>query len=233
MVVPCWYQHRSFEVFILLVGTEPSAPLFEVVWHADGDDGMVIATDCTADTSSLSMLAWMYLKRGSAQRPTIISVTSVCLCLCLSRPCTLSLTQISPRRFARIREKPTSILEWNKRVNACLILIFSMNTNCESMIIIKFMAPVSWALTALWRSSWSPICHQWLLHYSGHWMVATASLRRAPHFGGLWEAAVWSFKMHLPALSETWRLLTQIEACMNSHALGTVYLITMKMASRC
>lgn len=50
---------------------------------------------------------------------------------------------------------------------------------------------------------------------------------RAPHFGGLWEAAVKSFKRHLSRIVGTTRLtfeeltmvLTQIEACMNSRPL--------------
>ena len=53
---------------------------------------------------------------------------------------------------------------------------------------------------------------------------------RAPHFGGLWEAAVKSFKTHLKRIVGNYKLdfeemttiLTQIEACLNSRPLGTV-----------
>lgn len=53
---------------------------------------------------------------------------------------------------------------------------------------------------------------------------------RAPHFGGLWEAAVRSFKTHLRRVvgntkldfEEMCTVLTQIEACLNSRPLGTI-----------
>ena len=49
------------------------------------------------------------------------------------------------------------------------------------------------------------------------------TLERAPHFGGLWEAAVNSFKYHLCRVvgdvkltfEELYTVLTQIEACLN------------------
>ena len=53
---------------------------------------------------------------------------------------------------------------------------------------------------------------------------------RAPHFGGLWEAAVKSFKTHLKRVvgnskldfEEMSTVLAQIEACLNSRPLGTI-----------
>ena len=53
---------------------------------------------------------------------------------------------------------------------------------------------------------------------------------RSPHFGGLWEAAVKSLKMHLSRIvgnckldfEEMYTVLSQIEACLNSRPLGIV-----------
>ena len=53
---------------------------------------------------------------------------------------------------------------------------------------------------------------------------------RAPHFGGLWEAAVKSLKKHLSRIVSNTKLnfeelttvLSQIEACLNSRPLGTM-----------
>ena len=50
---------------------------------------------------------------------------------------------------------------------------------------------------------------------------------QAPHFGGLWEAAVKSLKKHMRRIvgevkltyEELSTILTQIEACLNSHPL--------------
>ena len=50
---------------------------------------------------------------------------------------------------------------------------------------------------------------------------------RAPHFGGLWEAAVKSFKKHLKKVAgvkltyeELSTILTQVEACLNSRPIA-------------
>ena len=51
---------------------------------------------------------------------------------------------------------------------------------------------------------------------------------RAPHFGGLWEAAVKSVKKHLSRVSgetrltyeEMYTVLTQVEGCLNSRPLA-------------
>ena len=53
---------------------------------------------------------------------------------------------------------------------------------------------------------------------------------KAPHFGGLWEAAVKSFKTHLTRIVGCYKLdfeemstvLAQIEVCLNSRPLGII-----------
>ena len=65
---------------------------------------------------------------------------------------------------------------------------------------------------------------------SGHRIQWHASPERAPHFGGLWEAAVKSAKLHLIRVIGTQRLtyeefntiLTQVEACLNSRPLVSI-----------
>ena len=64
----------------------------------------------------------------------------------------------------------------------------------------------------------------------GHRVQWHASPERAPHFGGLWEAAVKSAKLHLKKVVGSQRLtyeefntvLTQVEACLNSRPLVAI-----------
>ena len=61
-------------------------------------------------------------------------------------------------------------------------------------------------------------------------LVGSSSLNEPPHFGGLWEAAVKSFKTHLSRIVGNTRLdfeemttiLAQIVSCLNSRPLGTL-----------
>ena len=68
------------------------------------------------------------------------------------------------------------------------------------------------------------------LYLSEHRIQWHASPERAPHFGGLWEAAVKSAKLHLKRVIDAQRLtyeefntiLTQVEACLNSRSLVSI-----------
>lgn len=65
---------------------------------------------------------------------------------------------------------------------------------------------------------------QLLANYGTQWLF---NLPSAPHFGGIWEAAVKSVKFHLKRIigealltfEEMSTLLTQVEACLNSRPL--------------
>lgn len=87
----------------------------------------------------------------------------------------------------------------------------------------------SYAKTAPWIPTLPE--HQsssmWLLLQSGNWLALHP---REIEPEGLWEAAVKSFKTHLTRIvgnsklnfEEMSTVLAQIEACLNSHPLGTI-----------
>ena len=78
------------------------------------------------------------------------------------------------------------------------------------------------------EASTSASIHSYLLEGRTEWHCIP---ERAPHFGGLWEAAVKSTKLHLRRVVGDQRLTfeemttvaTQVEACLNSRPLGYLY----------
>ena len=80
----------------------------------------------------------------------------------------------------------------------------------------------------LMAASTSASVHSYLLEGKTEWHCIP---ERAPHFGGLWEAAIKSTKLHLKRVvgdqkldfEEMTTVATQVKACLNSRPLGYLY----------
>ena len=159
----------------------------------------------------------LYLKRGSVRKPTILK-SYVCVFVSMSVKA-VHLELVSDlstdsfiaclRRFISRRGKPSSV--WsdhgtnfvgaNRILKELYAFLLSTKTN-ETICNFCSTRGIDW-----------------------HFIP-----ERAPHFEGLWEAAVKSFKTHLTRVvgnskldfEEMTTILTQIEACLNSRPLGTL-----------
>ena len=176
-----------------------------------------ITPDVVFEHVGLDFAGPLYLKRGSVRKPTILK-SYVCVFVSMSVKA-VHLELVSDlstesfiaclRRFVARRGKPSSM--WSDHgtnfVGANRVLkelyAFIRSTKTEEAI--------------------SDFCSTQGITW--HFIP-----ERAPHFGGLWEAAVKSFKTHLTRVignsklnfEEMTTVLTQVEACLNSRPLGTL-----------
>ena len=176
-----------------------------------------ITPDVVFEHVGLDFAGPLYLKRGSIRKPTILK-SYVCVFVSMSVKA-VHLELVSDlstesfiaclRRFVARRGKPSSI--WSDHgtnfVGACKLL----------KELYAFLHS---------RKTEDAVCN----------FCSTQGIRwhfipeRTPHFGGLWEAAVKSFKTHLTRVigdskldfEEMSTILAEIEACLNSRPLGVI-----------
>ncbi|XP_064396444.1 uncharacterized protein LOC135343372 [Halichondria panicea] len=173
-----------------------------------------ITPDIVFENVGLDYAGPLYLKRGSVRKPIILK-SYVCVFVSMSVKA-VHLELVSDlttesfiaclRRFIARRGKPTSI--WSDH-----------GTNfVGANRVLK-------ELHALLLSNQT--IHDFCSTQGIDWHFIP---ERAPHFGGLWEAAVKSFKTHLTKVvgnskldfEEMCTVLTQVEACLNSRPLGNI-----------
>ena len=162
----------------------------------------------------LTMLDLSTSSMGTCVNPPLLKHMSVFLCHCQLRLSVSDLTTeafiATLRRFVSRRGKPLVI--WSDHgsnfIGAAKELkdLFEfLNQKCSRQIVSQFCSNqnIQWDFIP----------------------------KRAPHFGGLWEAAVKNFKTHLKRVTTNVKLtyeelstiLTQIEACLNSRPLTRMY----------
>ena len=156
----------------------------------------------------------IYIKYGYVRKPTVIK-SYICVFVSLSvKAVHLELVSdmssesfiASLRRFVSRRGKPSCI--WSDHGTNFV------GANRELREFVSFLQQMRTQKTI------SEFCASQNIHWS-------FIPERAPHFGGLWEAAVKSMKTHLRKVTtdvkltfeEYYTVLTQVEACMNSRPL--------------
>ena len=175
-----------------------------------------ITPDMVFEHVGLDFAVPLYLKRGSTHKPVIVK-SYVCIFASMSVKA-VHLELVSDlstesfiaclRRFIAQRGKPSSIhsdrgtnfIGAPRVLKELYAFLFSKETK-ETICNFCSTQGIKW--------NFIPI--------------------RSPHFGGLWEAAVKSFKTHLRVVGnyklnfeEMSTLLAQVEACLNSRPLGNV-----------
>lgn len=176
-----------------------------------------ITPDVVFENVGIDYAGPLYLKRGSVRKPTILK-SYVCVFVSTSIKA-VHLELVSDlsteafiaclRRFIARRGKPSSI--WSDH---------GSNFIGANRILKELYAFL------LSRQTEETICN-FCSSQGIDWHFIP---ERSPHFGGLWEAAVKSFKTHLARVvgnskldfEEMCTVLTQIEACLNSRPLGTI-----------
>jgi len=176
-----------------------------------------ITPDVVFENVGIDYAGPLYLKRGSVRKPTILK-SYVCVFVSMSIKA-VHLELVSDlsteafiaclRRFIARRGKPSSI--WSDH---------GSNFIGANRILKELYAFL------LSRQTEETICN-FCSSQGIDWHFIP---ERSPHFGGLWEAAVKSFKTHLARVignskldfEEMCTVLTQIEACLNSRPLGTI-----------
>ena len=159
----------------------------------------------------------LYLKRGSIRKPTILkSYVSIFVSMSVKAVHLELVSDLSTesfigclRRFIARRGKPASI--WSDH---------GTNFVGANRVLKELYA---FLLSKKAEETVSDFCSVQGIDW--HFIP-----EKAPHFGGLWEAAVKSLKTHLRRVvgnsklnfEEMCAVLTQIEACLNSRPLGTI-----------
>ena len=176
-----------------------------------------ITPDVVFEHVGLDYAGPLYLKLSSVRKPTIVkcyvcefvSMSVKAVHLELVSDLTTEPFLACLRRFTARRGKPTSI--WSDH---------GTNFVGTNRVLKEFYAFL------LSKKTETAVCD--FCTFQGiQWHFIP---EKAPHFGGLWEAAVKSFKTHLAHIVGNTRLnfeemstvLAQIEACLNSRPLGTL-----------
>ena len=176
-----------------------------------------ITPDVVFEHVGLDFAGPLYLKRGFVHKPTILK-SYVCVFVSMSVKA-LHLELVSDlstksfiaclRRFVARRGKPSSM--WSDHGTNLWVPIEFSRISMHSFALQKRKKP-SLTFAQLKASH------------------GISSLSDPPHFGGLWEAAVKSFKTHLTRVignsklnfEEMTTIFTQVEACLNSRLLSTL-----------